>query len=58
MTIQVLVRLPFAFFFALGPYRVYSVNMLSENEVCSPPWPSDRSLRLGECDMTDFYCSL
>ncbi len=24
----------------------------------SPPWPPARSLRLGECDMTDTYCSL
>jgi len=24
----------------------------------SPPWPPARSLRLGECDMRDFFCSL
>jgi hypothetical protein len=26
--------------------------------VFSLPWPPARSLRLGECDMTNFYCSL
>jgi len=42
----------------LGPYRTLSDNMLSETEGFSPPWPPARSLRLGECDPTDFYFSL
>jgi hypothetical protein len=43
---------------SLGPYRVLSDNMLPGTLSFSPPWPPARSLRPGECDLTDSYCSL
>jgi hypothetical protein len=43
---------------SVGAYRLLSDNIVSKTEDFSPPWPSARSLGLGECDMANFHCSL